>query len=84
MRFLFMLTLLTMLTGCGNYILVPKLDVPEELLVECKSSLVEIPKGTTDARAILDNVAANTIIYKECADRQKRSVAAIKKLTGKE
>lgn len=83
MRFLFMLILSLSLTGCGSYIVIPKTDVPEELLKECKA-LTLLPVGTTDPRKVLDNVGENAAIYKDCADRQKRSIAAIKKLTGKE
>lgn len=83
MRFLFIVILFLSLTGCSSYIIVPKIEVPPELLKECPS-LIALPADTVDPKKVLDNVGTNATLYKECADRQKRSIAAIKKLTGKE
>lgn len=83
MRFLYIVILFLSLTGCSSYIVVPKIEVPAELLKEC-SALVPLPTDTVDPKKVLDNVGINAALYKECADRQRRSITAIKKLTGKE
>ena len=72
---LIMLVIVLMLTACSTSKPYNKVQIPSELLEECKAVVV-VKDGTRES--ILRNITTNTINHKDCIALHKALVEAVK------